>query len=140
VKFNFDIAMAEELKLGMTGTISFIAEIISLCMQRPDLEELARGKLAHIAGETRPNGRAQDAIHEYRRRKAAEPGGHRSAFPQTSDIRTWAQQIAKLREIPFQRKEMRHLRKILHWLDENWDKVGSDFQILLDNDEVNGRP
>jgi hypothetical protein len=132
--------MTEETLSGsMKVTVSMITEILCLCVHRPALAEFARDKLTQIVIETQPTRRAQDAIDEHLRRKAGQSGGRPPIFPATTVLRMWAQQIAKTREIPFHRKDMRRKEMIMGWLDSHWDDVESDFLMLLDSDEGNSK-
>jgi hypothetical protein len=127
-----------EIKPLLTQSVSLIAEIVMLCVQRPDLMEFAHFKLTQIASDALPKKRAQDAINDHLKRKGAELGGCQPAFPRTSDLRTWAEQIGKWHGIRFYRKEMRRKEKIMDWLNANWNTIESDFLRLLDSQEANG--
>jgi hypothetical protein len=108
-------------------------------MHRPALADVARDRLARIVSNTQPKRRAQDAINEHLRRKAVQSGGRRPLFPSTSDLRIWAQQIAKTHDIRFHKKDMRKKDKIIGWLDDHWDDVEAHFLMLLDSNDGNGK-
>jgi hypothetical protein len=121
----------------MKDMLDLIWEILSLCVHRPTLAMMARCTLNEIASDARPNRRAENAIYEHVRRKAAQRGGRRLVFPQTSSIRLMAAAIAKKYKIQFDENIMKKKQAILDWLDGHWDDVGSSFLMMLDCENKN---
>jgi hypothetical protein len=116
--------------------LELIAEIFQLCLNHPDLNEVAHRGLAQIVAELpppiQPKTRVEKAIRDHITQQAKQNSRHLS-FPPRNDLRMWAERLAKRHSLQFNPKEVKKKKQVIEWLSQHWETVEDGFFTMLDH-------